>query len=532
MAVFYKPSSFKIKWISSLIVFGLLSACSGNGDKASGSSDLSMPAKITKPNIVIIYADDMGYGDLNVLNKDSKIPTPNLDQLAKEGMSFTDGHSASTVCSPSRYSMLTGRYHWRGHLTKGVIGPWGDSAFEQGTVTIADMLKHQGYQTGVIGKWHLGMTYPFKEGKGQNVKDKKAWRRIDKNLYTPDDFDWDKPVLNGPTSVGFDYYFGDGTINYPPYVWMENDKFLSTPTEMNNTRIVRSEVGNWQLGKGPKVSGWDFTQAPLTVTKKAVEWLHQQSSDKPFFLYFPMQSPHSPVLPARQFQGKSGAGAYGDYVVQTDWMAGQVLQALKDKGFDKNTLVIFTSDNGPELYAYKRIQDHEHYSMGNWRGVKRDLWEGGHRVPFIVKYPEKIKPNTVNHNLISQVDIMATVASIIGSPLPQGVAPDSKDFSSLLFGKPQAYRDSLVYHAPNNKFALRQGDWVLVEAQTAEVSREPVWIKPEWEKVKAKTDDKKKPSLTLYNIKQDPQETKNLYQQYPDKAKAMHALLKNIRSKS
>lgn len=384
MTLFQKLSVRTIKRVSSALLVCLLSACSGNGDKTIELSNTVKFAASTKPNVVIIYADDMGYGDLNSQNPNSKIPTPNLDQLAKEGMTFTDAHSASTVCSPSRYSMLTGRYHWRGHLTHGVIGPWGDPAIEQGRETLASVLQQQNYQTAVIGKWHLGMVYPFKAGKGQNKQEARDWRSIDKTLFTPDDFDWQKPVKQGRTDYGFDYYFGDGTINYPPYVLMENDKFLAIPTEMNHTRIVRSEVGNWQLGKGPKVAGWDFTQAPLTVTRKAVEWIHKQQADKPFFLYFPMQSPHSPVLPAKQFQGSSKAGAYGDYVVQTDWMAGQVLQALKDKGFDDNTIVIFTSDNGPEVYSYKRLKEHKHNSSGNWRGVKCDLWEGGHRVPFDV----------------------------------------------------------------------------------------------------------------------------------------------------
>ena len=510
------------------VLSGLLMSC-GNANEfiSSKESAPTAVADISKPNVVIIYADDMGYGDLQIQNPNSKIPTPNLDKLATEGMTFTDAHSASTVCSPSRYSMLTGRYHWRGHLTNGVIGPWGDPAIEPGRETIASMLKEHDYQTAIIGKWHLGMIYPFKEGKGQNTVDHKEWRSIDRTLYQPDDFDWKKPVKQGPNSVGFDYYFGDGTINYPPYVWMENDYFLDTPSEMNNTRIVRSEVGNWQLGKGPKVKGWDFTQAPLDVTQKAVDWINRQQKNKPFFLYFPMQSPHSPVLPAKQFQGKSGAGPYGDYVMQTDWMAGQVLNAIKQKGFENNTIIIFTSDNGPEIYAYKRIQDYQHRSMGQWRGVKRDLWEGGHRVPFIAKYPGKIPANSTNHNLTSQVDIMATVANLTNVKLNKLTGPDSKDFSdNLIDPSSEPYRDSLVYHSPQNKYAIRQGDWVLIEHSTGQVSREPKWYK---EFLNAKPHNA---PITLYNIKQDPEEKVNLYSQYPEKAKALLKQLNNIRSGS
>ena len=283
----------------------------------------------------------MGYGDLNDQNSNAKIPTPNLDQLAKEGMRFTDAHSVSTVCSPSRYSLLTGRYHWRGHLKNGIVRSWGDPAIEKGRLTIASMLKGEGYRTAAIGKWHLGMIYPFKKGIGQNDPNKPEWRDGESTVYKPSDFNWDQPVKRGPTAVGFDYYFGDGTINFPPYVWMENNRFLATPTQMLDLKGQNTAEGAWECRPGPATENWNIPEVPIKLTEKAVDWIEQQNKNNPFFLYFSLPSPHAPIVPVKQFQEKSDAGGYGDYMVQTDWMVGQVLDALKTKGLEDNTLVVF-----------------------------------------------------------------------------------------------------------------------------------------------------------------------------------------------
>jgi len=484
-------------------------------------------AEQTTPNVVIIYADDMGYGDLNNQNPDSKIPTPNLDQLTQDGMRFTDAHSGSTVCSPSRYTLLTGRYHWRGHMKKGIVRSWGDPAIEEGRETIASMLKSKGYQTAAVGKWHLGMVYPFKEGIGQADPDKPEWRNGESKTYAPEDFNWDQPVKRGPTSVGFDYYFGDGTINFPPYAWMENDRFMGTPSKLLNNGRVKTAEGSWECRPGPAMDNWDIPEVPIELTKRAVNWIEKQDGNKPFFLYFALPSPHAPIVPAERFQGKSEAGGYGDYMVQTDWMVGQVLDALKAKGLEDNTLVIFSSDNGPELYAYERIRNHDHYSMGDWRGLKRDLWEGGHRVPFIMKYPGKIKANSVNNNLVSQVDVMGTIANIVGYELPENAAEDSKDFSNGIFTEEKPpNRNEVVYHAVNGKFAIRKGDWVLIENNTGSVTKEPQWVK---EKNNSMADNT---PLVLYNIKQDPGEQKNLYSKMPEKVKELQMALKAIKSRS
>ncbi|MEC3907206.1 sulfatase-like hydrolase/transferase [Tamlana sp. 2201CG12-4] len=508
---------------SLFVIFFLLESCKTK-EKPLAVDNTSK----SKPNIIIIYADDMGYGDLNALNKDSKIPTPNLDKLADEGMRFTDAHSASTVCSPSRYSLLTGRYHWRGHLKKGIVRAWGDPAIEKGRLTIASMLKESGYKTAAIGKWHLGMTYPFKEGIGQNDPKKSGWSDGNNVVYNPEDFDWEKPVEGGPNAFGFDYYYGDGTINFPPYVWMENNMFLNTPTALLDNGKTSTAEGSWECRPGPAVENWDIPNVPIKLTEKAVEWIgNQETDDKPFFMYFSMPSPHAPIVPAKRFQGTSKAGGYGDYMVQTDWMVGEVLNAIKEKGIEENTLVVFTSDNGPELYAYNRIKNYEHYSMGSRRGVKRDLWEGGHRVPFIVKYPGKVEKKSVNSNLISQIDIMATLANIVDYKLPENAGEDSKDFSKGIFSSEMpANREALVYHAVNGKFAVRKGNWVLIENKTGSVTKEPKWIK---EKNNSKQDNTLK---VLYNIEEDPFEQNNLYNDNTEKVKELEQLLNDIRGRA
>lgn len=497
------------------------------GGCKEGKEEETNKTLLKRPNVVIIYADDMGYGDLNYQNSGSKIPTPYLDQLTKEGMRFTDAHSASTVCSPSRYSLLTGRYHWRGHLKRGIVRPWGDPAIEEGRETIASVLKQKGYQTAAIGKWHLGMMYPFKEGLGQKDPNKTGWRDGESKTYLPEDFNWEQPVKRGPTSVGFDYYFGDGTINFPPYMWMENDRFLGNPTTMLNNEGKLTAEGSWECRPGPAMADWDIPEVPIKLTESAVDWISKQNKDMPFFLYFSMPSPHAPVVPAKQFKGKSNAGGYGDYVVQTDWMVGQILEALKAKGLEDNTMVVFTSDNGPEVYAYDRIRNHDHYSMGDWRGVKRDLWEGGHRVPFIVKYPGIVPGNSVNNNLVSQVDIMATVSDIVGYELPKNAAEDSRSFSNGLDPNDKtAGRETIIYHAVNGKFAIRKGDWVLIEHHSGSVSKEPEWIKEPGDKVSNDT------PLVLYNIREDPQEQNNLYNKFPNKVNELKQRLDDMKKKS
>ena len=305
---------------------------------------------LVKPNILILYADDLGYGDLKILNPKSKIPTPHLEKLAKEGMIFTDGHSSSGICTPSRYALLTGRYHWRKFHS--IVGAFGASAFNSERLTLPEMLRDCGYNTAAIGKWHLGWNWDaIKKPGAKPIKQGK------RSGFVPDAFDWSKSIPNGPLDHGFDYYFGDTVINFPPYCWIENDKVVDVPdTIMDTTKWKEIKEGGWECRAGPMFSGWDPYENIPTTTQKAVEYVKKQAkNDKPFFLYFAFPSPHAPIIPNDEFDGKSGAGPYGDFVYETDDACGRILKALEQSGQADNTIVIFTADNGPEKYALSLI---------------------------------------------------------------------------------------------------------------------------------------------------------------------------------
>ncbi len=481
-------------------------------------------AKAPLPNIVIIYADDMGYGDLNIQNANSKIPTPNLDQLAREGMRFTDAHSSSGVCSPSRYSLLTGRYHWR--RQQGIVDSFEEPFFNKEDITLPQVLQNSGYNTAAIGKWHLGWHWPFINKPSGKRQKKKGIERF----YLPEDIDWTKSITGGPLDQGFQYYFGDGTINFPPYAWLENDKVVDAPNAVMTMKNIGQTVkeGSWEFRPGPKVAGWNPYDVLPTITEKSVEWLGKQKKDQPFFLYLALPSPHAPIIPNKEFEGKSRAGAYGDFMFQTDWVAGQVLNALNKNGLDENTIVIFTSDNGPEKYAYQRAEQYGHYSSGDFRGVKRDVYEGGHHVPFLIKWPNKINAGTVSHEVISQVDIMATLAAVTNSKLPSNSAPDSYDISPVLFEQKyqSPLREATVQNTKNNVFGLRQGNWLFINKKSGQHSKPP---KNYNKKHGFKTFNT---NTLLFDLVADPGQRNNLQAQYPEKASAMASLLKQYRKQS
>ena len=475
------------------------------------------------PNIVIIYADDMGYGDLNCQNPDSKIPTPNLDQLASEGMRFTDAHSSSGICSPSRFALLTGTYHWR--RQHGIVGAFGKPFFKDTDVTLPQVLKSKGYTTACIGKWHLGWDWEFKNEPSGEVE---QWGKMRK-VYLPGDIDWSKPVSGGPLERGFDYYFGDGTINFPPYAWVENDRLIEAPTEALNIHNIGFDTkeGEWEFRPGPMVKGWNPYEVLPALTEKTVAWINEQEGEQAFFLYFALPSPHAPIIPNDAFDGKSQAGAYGDFMVQTDWVVGQVLRAIKEKGFEDNTILIFSSDNGPEQYAWERAEKYGHFSMGDFRGLKRDVWEGGHHVPFIFKWPGHVKAGSVSGEVISQVDMMATISAITGSELPANAAPDSYSLLPVLKG--EAYhsplREATVQNTSENKWGIRQGPWFYINSPSGEHSRMPDSFK----KLKGYADFDT-PGV-LFNLESDPEQRINLYDKYPERIKEMERLLKEYRDK-
>ena len=476
-------------------------------------------AEPTEPNIVILYADDMGYGDLGANNPDSKIPTPNLDRLAEQGMRFTDAHSSSGICTPSRYAMLTGRFHWR--KFHGIVNSFDSPVLDAGELTLPEMLKQHGYRTACVGKWHLGWNW----GDIQKPDAKPTSGAKDrKKTFAPDAFDWTKPISGGPLSHGFDYYFGDDVPNFPPYAWFENDRLITNPTEPL-TITPQTKEGNWEARPGPMTPGWDFYAVGPCITDKAVEWIgKQRGQDTPFLLYSPFNSPHAPIVPTEAFIGASQAGGFGDFMTQTDAQVGRILKALDENGFGDNTLVIFTADNGAEHYAYERIRNFQHRSSGPLRGVKRDLYEGGHRVPFIVKWPGAVKPGSVSDALVSQVDLFATLASIVGHALPTGVAEDSHNMSEVWKQNAPSPRRSIVHNTMAGAYAVRHDHWLLIANKTGAHSKVPAWF--DEDNGYQKNDEPGE----LYDLRSDLAQRHNLYTKESSKVKELSTLLKSIRA--
>jgi arylsulfatase A len=474
----------------------------------------------SRPNIVILYADDMGYGDLGANNPQSKIPTPHLDRLAAQGMRFTDGHSSSGVCTPSRYALLTGRFHWR--KFHNIVDSFGPPVFDAREETLAGMLKGKGYRTACFGKWHLGWDWDGIRKPGTMPEtDPKTGRKV----FTSDCFDWGKPLSGGPLSRGFDTYFGDDVPNFPPYAWFENDRIITRPTRMLELTIMPNE-GEMGTRPGPMTPEWDFEAVVPRITERAVEWIGgRRGKADPFFLYVPFNSPHEPILPTKEFTDTSKAGPYGDFVVQTDAEAGRILRALEENGFADNTLVVFSSDNGPEKYAYPRIRKHGHRSAGPLRGVKRDLYEGGHRVPFLVKWPGKVKPGSVSDALVSQVDLFATIAAVVGRELSRDIAEDSHNLLPLLEGKGPGPRRSIVHNTLPDAYAVRDGDWVLIAGKSGAHIPPP----PSFEKENGYSADTHPGEL--YNLREDLAQKNNLYAKHPEKVKELTRLLQSIRAK-
>lgn len=472
----------------------------------------SIQAESKQPNVLILYADDMGFGDLAIQNSNSKIPTPYLDKLAGEGMRFTNGHSSSGICTPSRYALLTGRYHWRDFHD--IVKSLGESVFKDEQLTMPEMFQGKGYHTACIGKWHLGWDWssirkPASEipSKPANSKEVKPAKKKSKGaLYSH--FDWSKPIKNGPLAHGFDHYFGDNVINFPPYCWIVDDKVEKAPdTQMDTALWKPLKEGGWECRPGPMVTGWDPYEVLPELTRRAVTYIEgRKEAAEPFFLYFAFPSPHAPIVPTEEFEGKSEAGPYGDFVYQTDWSCGQLLKALESAGLSENTIVIFTADNGAEKFANKRLETYKHWSSAPFRGLKRDVIEGGHRVPFLVKWPENIKPGSVSDALFSQTDIMATLASAISADIPEGEAMDSYDLLPVWKGEVESVRTDMVHNTWEYEFGIREGDWVFIDNRKS-----------------------KKPSLQLYNLSEDIEQKKNLAKSHPEKVKVMQSLLEKRR---
>ncbi len=413
----------------------------------------SVESDVKRPNIVVIMADDMGYGDVHALNAQSKIPTPHLDQLAADGMTFTDAHTPSAVCTPTRYGLLTGRYCWRSRLKRGVQDGYGPPLIETERATVASFLKSQGYHTSIVGKWHLGLG--FQKPHGEKI-------------------DYSKPLTHGPNSLGFhESYIIPASLDFPPYVYIRNHKVTALPDQTQAAQKFPEF-----LRKGPIGADFDMEGCLDRLAEEASAFINAAAKkDSPFFLYVPLTAPHKPVWPHRRFHGKTDLGKYGDFVVQFDATVGNVLKSIDSAGVRDNTLLIYTSDNGSFMRrlhkndARGHVDDEtiqayradRHRANGPFRGTKADIWEAGHRVPFFARWPGEFRAGRRVGVTICVTDVFATVAEILNMPLPKGAAPDSFSFFQWRKrGLGLRARPPVVHHSAAGMFAIRVNEWKLV----------------------------------------------------------------------
>lgn len=422
-------------------------------------------AQPLRPNILIIYADDLGYGDVQCYNPDrGRIPTPCLDRLAAQGLRFTDAHSSSGVCSPSRYTLLTGRYHWRTRLQSGIVGLWGAPLIAPDRLTIAGLAKQHGYRTACIGKWHLGWDWPIPAAgaavfKAKSVDDRQATaaqRAVWQEVFS-------QAIPGGPISRGFDSYFGTDVPNWPPYCFLENDRTVGVPSEFLPPRLL----GNNQASTpGPALPGWTLEPILPALGERAAGFIEREAKmAEPFLLYLPLTSPHTPLAVNDDWKGRSNLNRYADFVMETDAVVGRVLEALEASGAADDTLVLFTSDNGCAPYVgAAELEQQGHYPSGPLRGYKSDVWEGGHRVPFIVRWPGVVQPGGQCGQLVQQADLLATLADILGAPLPENAGEDSFSLLPLLRGQDRPVREHAVNCSMRGVPSVRQGAWKLILA--------------------------------------------------------------------
>ena len=440
------------------------------------------------PNIVYILCDDLGYGDVHALNPErGKIPTPNIDRLITQGIAFTDCHSGSSVCTPTRYGILTGRYAWRTRLQKGVLSGMDEPLIAPGRLTVATLLKQHGYATAALGKWHLGLRFG-------NEK-------------------WTDVIRDGPLQHGFDYFFGiSASLDMPPFAYIENDRFTQPPTATKTWKRT-----------GPAAKDFDATNVVPDLVRKADEYIGDHAtgakSGHPFFLYVALTSPHTPLVPTKEWQGKSPLGPYGDFVMETDWAAGRVLESLDKAGLADDTLVIFASDNGCAPYiGVHELEAKGHYPSAEFRGYKSDIWDGGHRIPFVARWPGRVKPGSHSDQVVCLTDLLATCADLLGDKLPDDAGEDSVSILPALLGADKApLREAVVHHSIDGMFAIRQGNWKLELCAGSggwEAPKEAAALKQGL------------PPIQLYDMAHDVGEQRNVESANPDTIERLTKLLK------
>ena len=487
-------------------------------------------ADTTRPNIVIILADDMGWGDPQCYQPESKIPTPNLDRLAAGGIRFTDAHTPSSVCTPTRYSLLTGRYCWRTSLKAGVLDGFDGPLLGKNEITLASLLRGIGYETACVGKWHLGMQWHDLSGNPLGPREVRGFRSGENVDYTRD-------LNGGPLDAGFDQYFGiSASLDMSPYAYLRGRRVESLPTERHESvedTIFLNGV------TGVKSPGFDVHDVLPRFGDEAVRVIREKS-DAPLFLYLPLNSPHLPVAPSADSKGKSAAGDYGDFAWETDSIVGRVMDALEETGIAENTFVLFTSDNGglwhwwdfpadddggspPTSPRGDYVRQFGHQSNAGWRGTKADIFEGGHRVPFIVRWPAKVKAGQVSGALVELTDIFATINGITDAGEDHGTSGmDSISFLPVLTGESVHARAFSVHHSHSGMFALRKGDWKMVEGRGSGGFTRP-------RDGKSFDDDL---AGQLYNLATDPKEQHNQWTADPALVANMKSMLDDIRNRS
>ncbi|MEP3211132.1 MAG: arylsulfatase [Maribacter sp.] len=474
-----------------------------------GDQEVAPRVEKKLPNIIYILADDLGYGDISSFNVDGKINTPNIDKLAKGGMKFTDAHSPSAVCTPTRYGILTGRYSWRSNLKQGVLTGKSKALIPKSRTTVASLLRKADYHTAFVGKWHLGWDWGQKDttnfgGEGWNSQDF-------------DNLDFTKTVTHTPNDLGFDYAYGhSGSLDMAPYAYVENGKVTSA---VNHVTEDTGKYTWWR--KGPTAADFVHDDVTPNFFRKSMAYIKERSKeDEPFFLYLALPSPHTPILPTAEWLGKSRLNPYGDFVLMIDDYVGRLMQIVEEQGLTENTLLIFTSDNGCSPEAdFEVLLESGHDPSGKFRGHKADIYEGGHRVPFIMKWPGRIQANSVSNQTICHTDLLATCADIVGLDLADNEGEDSFSLRPLFDDQaPTAYtREATVHHSINGSFAVRKDNYKLIFCKGS----------GGWSYPKPGQDDMENlPKFQLYDLNADPSEEQNLFDTHQEKANELASLMK------
>ncbi len=480
--------------LTTFFISCLLTSCGQSQKENATTNNKTSNNKL--PNIVYILADDLGYGDLSCLNENSKIQTTHLDQMAAGGMIFTDAHSNSAVCTPTRYGVLTGRYAWRTRMKQGVLWSYDEHLISPERMTVASLAKNKNYHTACIGKWHLGLDWAMDENGEPDIT---------------------KPIKNGPLANGFDEFFGiTASLDIPPYVYIEGDQITNTEID---TIAKNDGKGFWR--EGPISSDFKHIEVLPRLTEEAVNYINKQANkESPFFLYFPLPAPHTPILPTDEFLGKSNTNAYGDFVLMVDDVVGQVMQALRKNGMEDNTLVIFTSDNGCSPMAdFEELAQFDHDPSYEFLGHKADIYEGGHRVPYIVHWPEKVAPGSSSDQTVCLTDLLATVAGLTEQELPDNAGEDSYNIMPAMLGNDNGrpIREATVHHSINGSFSIRQGSWKLAFCPGS-----GGWSDPRPKEAR----EEGLPPVQLYNLAEEIDEQNNVAEEHPEIVEELTALMK------